>query len=246
MKLKSALLGAVALIAMAGAAIAADLPVKAPYVNAISPFSWTGFYLGLDGGYSFAAQDISMLGAGSAITALGNPGSLGSNASGGVGGIHGGFNYQIAPSWVWGIEGRFAATGLKSSATDAQGTTLTTSLPWEGSVVGRLGFVPADPRLMFYGLGGVAFGEIKQSVGLPVGQTGVGLTADNVHTGWTAGAGIEYAFTNNLIGGLEYRYTNLGSQGIVLVNGPNTTPGTFNTSTTAAWNEVLARLSIKF
>lgn len=242
MTLKSALLGAVALISLGGVAVAADLPTnlptKAPYINqTVNAFNWTGFYLGLDGGGAFAAQDIGLNGS---FANLGNPGSFSSNASGGVGGIHGGFNYQIAPAWVWGIEGRFAATGLRSSITDAAGNTVATSLPWEGSVVGRLGFVPADPRLMFYGLGGVAFGDIKQSATIP---TVTAFSTDNVHTGWTAGAGIEYAFTNNLIGGLEYRYVNLGSHGIC---DPAAGCAAFNANTTAAFNEVVARIGVKF
>jgi outer membrane immunogenic protein len=244
MKMKSALLGAVALVAMAGTAVAADLPVKAaPYVNTVSgPFSWTGFYMGVDAGYAFAAQDIGL--SGTPVANLQEPGSIGTNASGGVGGLHGGFNYQVNPIWVWGIEGRFAATGLKSTGADTLGNTSSLSLPWEGSVVGRWGYV-AEPRLMIYGLGGVAFGELKNGI---VGANILGTAnTDNVHTGWTAGAGIEYAFTNNLIGGLEYRYTNLGSTAITLcsVNG-GCAVSNINVSQTAAWNEVLARLSVKF
>lgn len=246
MKLKSALLGASALVAMVGTAVAADLPVKAPYINQqTSVFSWTGFYLGVNGGYGFAAQDIGL--SGTPVARLQEPGTIGTNASGGVGGIHAGFNYQISPTWVWGVEGRFAGTGIKSAGTDPNGNTLTTSLPWESSVVARLGVVPADPRLMLYGLGGVAFGDIKQSVGGPNIASALTPATDNIHTGWTAGAGIEYAFTNNLIGGLEYRYTNLGNTAIALcsVNG-GCAVSNINVSQTAAWNEFLGRLSVKF
>src|SRR5258706_379496 len=161
-------MGGVALLALGSSvATAADLrvlPNKAPYINqAASPFSWSGFYLGVDGGYGFAAQDIGL--SKTFLDSVQEAGTIGSNANGAVGGVHGGFNYQISPNWVFGVEGRFAATGLRSDATlDTNGNSMRTSLPWEGSVVGRLGFVPLDPHLMIYGLGGAAFGEIKQSL----------------------------------------------------------------------------------
>lgn len=244
MKLRSMLLGGVAALGLASSAVAADMgPYKAPaYVNPASDaFNWSGFYLGLDAGYAFAAQDIGL--SGTPVDRLQEPGSIGANASGGVGGVHAGFNWQPGPGWVWGVESRFAATGLKSSGSDAFANSMTTSLPWEGSVVGRLGIVP-EQRLMIYGLAGVAFGEIKQGI---VGPNLLGsANTDNVHTGWTAGAGVEYAFTNHLIGGLEYRYTNLGNHGIALCQVNNCANNNVNVSQTAAWNEVLARLSVKF
>jgi outer membrane immunogenic protein len=60
----------------------------------------------------------------------------------------------------------------------------------------------AFDRLMIYGDGGVAFGgfEFSQTEG------GKQSWADTVHTGWTAGTGVEYAFTDHIIGGPEYNY----------------------------------------
>jgi outer membrane immunogenic protein len=258
MKLRSMFLGGVSALVMATSALAADLPVaKAPYVNAAgSPFTWTGLYFGADLGYGVSAQGIGVSASGNGssnfLKSLGDPGSLGSDASGAVGGFHLGFNQQINSALVWGIEGRFDATGLQSTG-GATGTTpgtaaaATVSLPWEGSVVGRFGVLPT-PVLMIYGLGGVAFGELKQSAAattLGGGASSVALVSDNVHTGWTAGVGLEYAFTNYLIGGVEYRYVNLGSQGITL-NGVSGSGSQFNTNTTAAYNEVVARFSVKF
>jgi len=238
-KIKNSLLAGVAALGFATSAVAADLPVKSPtYANTgASPFNWTGFYFGLEAGYGFAAQDIGLN-----STILQNPGSIGSNATGGIGGINAGFLYQFSPMWAWGVEARFDATSIKADGNVANvGSILTTSLPWEGSVVGRLGIIP-EQRLFLYGLGGVAFGEVKQSVPAAV-MTGLQLSADNVHVGWTAGAGIEYAFTQSLIGGLEYRYVNLGSHGVC---DPTLGCAVFNPTTTAAYNEVMGRLKVKF
>ena len=59
----------------------------------------------------------------------------------------------------------------------------------------------------------------------------------NVQTGWTAGAGAEAAITSNVVGRLEYRYTDLGSSGFA------TTPAS-NVGFTS--NQVFAGVGLKF
>ena len=73
-----------------------------------------------------------------------------------------------------------------------------------GALRGRLGVV--FDRLMIYGTAGVAFANVSEGI--------VGLTAgeqlrfdDELLTGWVAGAGAEYAFTEKWSGRAEYLYT---------------------------------------
>ncbi len=48
-------------VALCSAAIAADIPVKSPPVNApaVPVWTWSGFYLGIDGGYGLGSDDFT-------------------------------------------------------------------------------------------------------------------------------------------------------------------------------------------
>ena len=70
-------------------------------------------------------------------------------------------------------------------------------------------------RFLVYGTGGVAFGNVETTIV----NTPFGLTAsdDDTRVGYAVGAGTDYAVTDNLILGLEYLYTDLGSTDAELV-----------------------------
>lgn len=179
---------AFALVGSAGLALAADLPNYQPpppaqVYNPAPAFDWSGPYLGLTGGYGWGTTD------------------------GWLGGAFAGYNFQVSPNVVVGVEG------------DITGTNRTTN-SWDSSIRGRLGY--AYDRYLFYGTGGVAFGDIKNS--------GMSKTK----TGWTLGAGIEAALTSNLTGRLEYRHTDLGSFTV----GPSTV--------TQTADDVTVGLAVKF
>jgi outer membrane immunogenic protein len=98
-------------------------------------------------------------------------------------------------------------------------------LDWFGTVRGRLGYLPTN-NLLLYGTSGLAYGRIKQSVqynnvsareltgsdgDCPAASTCFSGTSNRITTGWTAGAGFEYALLNNWTFKAEYLYVNLGS-----------------------------------
>jgi outer membrane immunogenic protein len=181
----SALALAVALTA--GAAHAADLPYRkvAPvYAPSLQPaFSWTGFYAGANVGGGFSGTDAfnSYLG------------TNGGRADGAVGGIQLGYNYQVSPRFVVGIENDFMASGIKTSHNGLNDV----SMPFYGTGRGRAGFTLLDSHLLVYGTGGMAFGQVKDA--------GV----DKLRIGWTAGGGVEWAFQPNWSAKIEYLYTDL-------------------------------------
>jgi outer membrane immunogenic protein len=184
------LLLASAALALAGPAVAADLP-RAPEPlapsAAIAPgaFSWTGFYVGLNAGYGFSGS-------------FSNDANLGLGSGDGfTGGLQAGYNYQFNQfdPLVVGIEGEVDYANIFASAGDARG-----DLNWRASITPRIGY--AFDRLMPYVKGGAAFGDVKI-------DTGFGSDT-NVLWGWTAGLGVEYAFTDNLSVRAEYNYTDLG------------------------------------
>jgi outer membrane immunogenic protein len=63
---------------------------------------------------------------------------------------------------------------------------------------------------LLYVAGGVAFGDTKLALNSPLGNAAYSST----RTGYTVGGGIDYAFTNNWIGRVEYRYNDLGRTSI--------------------------------
>ena len=86
-------------------------------------------------------------------------------------------------------------TGLTSGDNSAR-------INWDGSVRGRLG-VDLD-GILPYAEAGVAFANVTDS--------NVDGDFSNTHTGWTAGAGVEFKVADPLSLNLEYRYTDYGTQ----------------------------------
>ncbi len=187
---------------MAGGSLAADLPSRLPPPAAPPLFAWTGLYLGAQIGYTWGTNNITLPTV---------PAFVSSSLSGVTGGIHVGYNYQVG-QFVFGAEGDGNGTSFSKSILEPVSVTaIHTSLPIEGSIRGRLGV--AWDRVLIYATGGVAFAEIRNSylAGIAVSP---GAPFDNTASriGWTAGAGVEYAVTNNLSVRAEYRYSDFGHE----------------------------------
>ena len=112
-----------------------------------------------------------------------------------------GYNLQLS-TFVVGLEGDIDWSGNKGSTTINCVTTCTTSNPWLGTARGRIGY--AFDRFLPYVTAGAAFGGVKGSV------LGFG-SFSQTKVGWTAGAGLEYAFVDNWTAKLEYLYVDLGT-----------------------------------
>jgi outer membrane immunogenic protein len=220
--LKMIISGAVAICAIAGigAASAADLPArtytKAPVMVAPA-FSWTGFYVGADVGYGWGKSTGSLT---TNVFSSAVPYNI--QPSGVLGGGFVGANYQIN-QFVLGVEADWQAADLRDRVDNLPGAyTVFSKVRDYGSVRGRLGI--AFDRFLIFGTGGVAWGSWTTSF---AGTNAPTFDTNNVsgHAGWTAGAGLEYAFTDNWIGKAEYRYTDLGSVRHVNVSANSGDPG---------------------
>ncbi len=101
---------AAAMLAAAPASAADLAPVAAPMYKApammVPPASWTGFYIGGDIGGSWSHTNGSWTGLPSAAAFGANPTSGGLGGSGFLGGVHAGYDYQFAPTWVFGVRRR--------------------------------------------------------------------------------------------------------------------------------------------
>jgi outer membrane immunogenic protein len=173
---------AVAVVSLATSAQAADLNYgyRAPYTvsQPLNAYSWAGPYLGANLGYGWGSVSNS-----------------GTKPDGFLGGVQAGYNWQSG-AWVFGIEGDIQANGADDTFAPYK-----FSNPWFGTVRGRVGY--AVNNVLFYGTGGLAFGELR-------GET-FGLSESHTGVGWTAGVGAEFGFAQHWTAKVEYLYVDLGS-----------------------------------
>ena len=204
--MKNLLIG-LSLSVLASSAYAADAVVEEVAVDVAPVFVWTGGYVGLQGGYAWGNTDVV-----DTINATGATNwTYSPDPDGFVGGLYGGFNYQMPNNVVLGIEGDIEYSDV-SGTDDAPSAVVNYDLKWQGSVRARLGY--AVDRWLPYLTGGVAFGDYE-------GDFNLGGDTDSFSddlVGYTIGVGTEYAFTNNLIGRVEYRFTDFGDSDVSLVN----------------------------
>ena len=186
------ILAAALLLTAPYAARAADIvhpSYKAPVYQGPVAASWTGFYLGINGGYGFGTSDWDS-----------PPVSL--DPSGGMAGATLGYNWQTG-SWVWGLEGDIDWADIKGD-TACFGGSCEFKDEWLGTARARIGYAGWNNWLP-YVTGGAAFGGLKADNSLS------GTTASKTQIGWTAGAGLEWAFRSNWSAKIEYLYADLGS-----------------------------------
>jgi outer membrane immunogenic protein len=179
---------------------AADFPTEQPAYRAptaMAAFDWSGFYLGVMGGYGWS--DTARIG-GVTVTNADLKGGF-------VGGTIGG-NYQVGQIVV-GIEADGAWSNINRTETDiifGVPLTLQDKIQAFGSVTGRLGF--AAQNVMIYGKGGYAWMDNKISAS----ALGITLSEDHFHSGWTVGGGVEYAFAGTWSVKGEYMYARYFNQ----------------------------------
>jgi outer membrane immunogenic protein len=181
-------LGLLAIAAMATPASAADLPAR-PYAKAPAyapqAYNWSGFYVGVNGGYGFGTSSFTD--------------SNNFDVNGGLVGGTVGYNWQVNQG-VFGLEG-------DGDWSDIKGTTTTgcpgceTRNDWLATFRGRVGY--AFDRVLPYATGGLAAGDIKATT---PGFTGI----DDDRIGWTVGGGVEFSIAGPWTAKLEYLYVDLG------------------------------------
>jgi opacity protein-like surface antigen len=204
-------------VTMTGPALAADMPLKgaAPFAER---FSWTGCYLGGHVGGGFAHKDITdpvqlvedSFGFGPpAGTTTVSPAPKGVVVGGQIG-----CDYQFAPSWVVGIEGSAAGSTMKGSKVvglpDSVPDTALVQAKTDflTSVTGRIGL--AFDNVLLYGKGGVAMAADRYDVTGSIGGTQFGFVGLENRIGWTAGGGLEWAFSRHWSTNIEYDYYGFG------------------------------------
>jgi outer membrane immunogenic protein len=158
--------------------------------------NWSGAYAGFFAGVSATE-----------IRAQMSPAFLGGNDvtdSGFTGGIQAGYNWQITPMYVVGIEADVGHLGINRTRFDWEDGpfTLGAKADWYGTLRGRFG-ISAGPSLI-YGTVGGAFVNLRNVYG-DDSQRGVDF-------GWAYGGGIEVALGSNWTAKSEYLLIDVGSR----------------------------------
>lgn len=235
---------AVATIA-ASSAFAADMApryTKAPPMAAV--YNWTGFYIGVNAGYSWGRSNTDAAFYNNATGLLLGTGTAAFDMDGWVAGGQAGYNWQ-RERWVLGVEGDIQATGQKGSvlfncpgvicstntaipvANAPVNVRLENKLDWFATFRGRAGYT-FTPTVLGYVTGGLAVGGVNGN-GTITGFTGGGLpiaatfSNDDTQVGWTVGAGLEASLGGNWTGKVEYLYLDLGkfhTTALLLANAP--------------------------
>jgi outer membrane immunogenic protein len=241
-------IAAVCVFGFASMPSAADMRTKAP--DGAPVISWTGFYIGLNAGDTWSDNPVDVTTTNSfnnsaALSSLGmtygpaaaagSSGSVPLNSNYFSGGGQIGYNYELAPRWVAGIEADIqgvahntnsatATNTVQRAAPSAVGNTVVTTinvtqnLDYLGTVRGRLGYL-VEPALWAYATGGLAYGGVSSDTSISGGEVPNTGSTDfatagsfsGTRTGWTVGGGAEWLFAPSWSVKVEYLYYDLGT-----------------------------------
>ncbi len=190
------------------------------FAQSASDITWTGPYVGVNLGYG--GGDFKYDGSGTTDAAGTNPATarLRQSSSGVLGGGQIGYNYEMPNGIVFGVETDIDAAdiGAKTSysSLDSLGNSaaadVRSKIDYLGTVRGRVGKAMFGGKFVPYVTGGFAYGGVKSSAYYNCSSCVAASYSSptNTQTGWTAGAGAEYALTRHLSMKAEYLYTDLG------------------------------------
>jgi outer membrane immunogenic protein len=222
------LLGSIAALALgsaSSAALAADIPPPEPVMT------WTGFYLGAGGGVGWA--DVSIDHRRCIVDhhddkecvvfedkpELDFRRDFDESSDGNIIGIvQGGFDYEVAPSFVVGVGADWTFGDVLGIDRNHHDEFFGFDSRWENDgssmvdVYGRAGFAPIAGSFLVYGLVGWSWLDVDSSFRIrheefedPLFKNDDSFSAN----GLTFGGGVEWRFTENLSVRGEYRFTDL-------------------------------------
>jgi outer membrane immunogenic protein len=235
---------AVAAVFWNASAMSADMATKPVYAKspvmapAVVVDSWTGFYVGAALGWKEERSNwttTSLQNVPPFVTTVDATSPRGFNPSTGRFGGYFGYDWQISPQWVAGVEADAAfadrtvtAAGIPGCAASCfpgslgPGADLSSvRMNWDASLRARLGFL-VMPNVLLYGTGGVAWQNISTSATcqhalndpfcfVVAGNPLFTATNSTTRTGWTVGGGVDVKVASNWYVRGEYRYADFGT-----------------------------------
>lgn len=182
------------------AALGAALALAASPGARAQEADWTGLYAGVEAGFGQVNNDIAIGGGFAGLDGIG--------ADGGLFGLLAGFNYQVAPAWVIGVQTDVAWNSMETTA-NLFGSFVTVSATpspvW--SVSGRAGYL-VDPTTLAYVIAGWSWTEYEAAIGIGGG----GATFAQDYSGGHVGVGLEKKIAEAISARLEGRWTRFGSE----------------------------------
>jgi outer membrane immunogenic protein len=231
--MRSVVLSAAGGIALVSSAFAADIYPGVSYKETpvlLPAATWTGFYLGVNGGFGgfdslkfrdeiFSASGVEQV----RITGK-------TDLAGGFGGGQLGYNIQ-AGGFVYGVEADIQGSNIQGKGGAFQLVSLPPlagrfaaakiDIDFFGTVRGRVGY--AWGGTLIYATGGFAYGGVNTSFDFAdtLGNHGR-VSNSQTNTGWVAGAGVEYKIAPNWSLKGEYQFIDLGTDSVTrpLVSSP--------------------------
>jgi outer membrane immunogenic protein len=205
--MKKFLLGTVGLVAlsMAAPASAADLAArpytKAPPAMVAAYYDWSGFYVGINGGWGSSRKSWDFLGPAGTVASEGSHDATGGTVGGQIG-----YRWQVSPTFVFGIEaqGNWADFQGSNQSLAAAAITNDTRVDAFGLFTGQIGY--AFNNALLYVKGGAAvtsdrYRQLATLTGAPITNT-----VDDTRWGGVVGVGLEYGFAPNWSVGVEYNH----------------------------------------
>ena len=211
MKMRSVFVGLASGAALALSAVSASADGVYRGGAVVAPYNWSGLYVGANAGYGWGDTDWRFPAPGNFFGAAGT--TFSTDPRGGLVGGHIGYQHQWG-NIVAGVEVSYDAAWLKDTVVgpvpvfpdDRFKTEINDLL----LIVGRLGV--AANNFLFYGKAGFASSNVELSGRSGVPVAGVTFEKDERLTGWTAGAGLEWMLSRNIILGVEYNYVRLDNE----------------------------------
>jgi outer membrane immunogenic protein len=246
---------AATVLAISTQAHAADLPAPTLPITAPPIYSWTGVYVGVNGGWADGISSWtnncpgcqSLTTPTPSATPPGLPGGVsgGFSVSGYLAGGTLGANYQIGP-WVYGVEGDFDWTHLTGNSGRTCGSLsiaqpnvgCETESDWLATLRGRIGYAfpgLAGDNVLIYGTAGLAVARIQTGL-IPPSTFDTSTVA-----GWSVGAGVEVAFAQNWTAKVEYLFVDLPN-----VTCTTTTNCGLLAGSTVTLNENMVRVGVNY
>jgi outer membrane immunogenic protein len=189
-------------IAFTSAALAGDLVKPGTY-------DWSGFYVGVNAGYSYVNVE----------PIYGDEDFARRHGGGLTGGAQVGANWQV-DRIVVGIEADLQkpnaqGTAILDLAPSEQ--TIDVKLDWFATIRARVGYLVTD-RALIYATAGPAIAKAKTTIYTDYINPDLGLAGQSKHvesenrSGWSVGAGGEFALTDKWSLKAEYLFADLGSK----------------------------------
>jgi outer membrane immunogenic protein len=189
---KKFFLAAITIVAGVGSSFAADMADRSSPPGRAAPLgvSWTGAYLGLNGGYGWQTDDPNVtLSPADSVTSVFTCGGVAGGScprsasyglAGGVFGLQAGYDFQFNTKWVAGLVADLDWTNIDGSGTGlpfglaATGANLQSSeqTKWFGTIRARLGYLLTD-NVLVYGTGGLAYGRVNETASVAGSGSGV-------------------------------------------------------------------------